>query len=114
MSVKKHKATDGGADGRATKRPRKQRPLVEAVPSEGEGAAAAVVAETGESKFARALGSTDFHTREKGLAALARWLASRQTVDQNDLLKLWKGIFYCFWHSDKAPVQVLPPSPFST
>lgn len=31
----------------------------------------------GNSKFARALGSTDFHTREQGLAALSRWLTHR-------------------------------------
>ncbi|GFH26930.1 uncharacterized protein HaLaN_25164, partial [Haematococcus lacustris] len=22
------------------------------------------------------------------------------------MLKLWKGLFFCFWHSDKAPVQM--------
>ena len=31
----------------------------------------------GNSKFARALGSTDFHTREQGLQALSRWLTHR-------------------------------------
>jgi ribosomal RNA-processing protein 1 len=59
-----------------------------------------------ESKFTRALGSSDFHTREAGLAALRSWLTRKRDVDELDLLKLWKGIFYCFWHSDKADVQV--------
>ena len=39
---------------------------------------------------------------------MLRWLASKSKVEEDDLLKLWKGIFYCFWHSDKAPVQVQP------
>ena len=42
--------------------------------------------------------------------AVLRWLASKSQVQEDDLLKLWKGIFYCFWHSDKAPVQVQPSS----
>lgn len=60
----------------------------------------------GNSKFARALGSTDFHTREQGLQALSRWLLHRQSTSELDMLKLWKGIYFCFWHSDKEPVQV--------
>ncbi len=56
--------------------------------------------------FARALGSTDFHTRERGLEALTLWLTGRnEQVSENDLLRLWKALFYCFWHSDRVPVQ---------
>ena len=75
-------------------RPRKERPLLE--PSLAHS----------DSKFARALGSVDYHTREAGLRAMTAWLARRGAVAEDDLLKLWKGIFYCFWHSDSAPVQV--------
>ena len=60
----------------------------------------------GNSSFARALGSSEFHTRERGLQALTLWLSRRPDVTDKDLLKLWKGVFYCFWHSDSAPVQV--------
>ena len=60
----------------------------------------------GESQFARALGSSDFHTREAGLQALTTWLARKADISELDLLKLWKGVFYCFWHSDKAAAQV--------
>jgi len=28
-----------------------------------------------------------------------------QAVDEDDLAKIWKGIHYCFWHSDKMLVQ---------
>lgn len=52
-----------------------------------------------------ALGSTDFHTREAGLAALTALLARRTDLGELEALKLWRGIFYAYWHSDKAPVQ---------
>jgi hypothetical protein len=52
------------------------------------------------------LGSTDFHTREQGLQALSRWLTHKPLISELDMLKLWKGIYFCFWHSDKEPVQV--------
>lgn len=59
-----------------------------------------------DSAFTRALGSTDYHTREAGLRALQTFLARKSDIEELDLLKLWKGIFYCFWHSDKSAVQV--------
>lgn len=64
------------------------------------------VDETGQTKFARALGSVDSYTRERGLKALAKWLSAHEDVGKDDLIKIWKGIFYCFWHSDLQPVQV--------
>jgi ribosomal RNA-processing protein 1 len=81
----------------AARRKRKEKPvLAEAVPA----------AEAGNSKFARALGSTDYVTREKGLEALQRWMCLRSDLAELDMLKIWKGLFFCFWHSDKQPVQV--------
>lgn len=59
----------------------------------------------GNCKFARALGSVDWHTREQGLQALTLWL-TRNTPSEADLTKIWKAVFFCFWHSDKAHVQV--------
>jgi ribosomal RNA-processing protein 1 len=62
---------------------------------------------TGNNKLSRALGSTCWHTRTKGLQALTRFLQRKnQEFDEKDMLKLWRGLFYAFWHSDKAPVQV--------
>jgi hypothetical protein len=66
----------------------------------------AVSEHAGQSKLVRALGSTDYVTREKGLQALTRWLQRKSEMSEADMLKVWKGLFYCFWHSDKAPVQV--------
>jgi len=65
-----------------------------------------VLEDDGNSKFARALGSVDNQTREKGLQALTIWLSKKDDLTEQDLRRLWKGIFYCFWHADKAAFQV--------
>lgn len=65
-----------------------------------------VVQEDGNSRFARALGSVDSQTREKGLQALTTWLSKRNDISEQELKRLWKGIFYCFWHADRAAFQV--------
>lgn len=90
-------------DGQAQKkRKHKKRPLLERVPaadSRGSGS------DDGNSRFARALGSTDYATREKGVQALSLWLTHKQDIPELDMMRLWKGLFFCFWHSDKVPVQ---------
>lgn len=58
------------------------------------------------SKFARALGSVDYTTREQGVKALTRFLQRKTDISEGDMLKLWRGMYFCFWHSDKQPVQV--------
>ncbi|KAG2444481.1 hypothetical protein HXX76_001231 [Chlamydomonas incerta] len=73
------------------------KPVLESPPADGN--------HPGMSPFARALGSTDFQTREKGLQALAHFLTRKSELKQADMMKIWKGLFYCFWHSDKQPVQ---------
>lgn len=79
-----------------SKKRKREKPLIERLPpSDSEY----------NCKFARALGSVDWQTRDKGLQALTIWL-SRNTVSDADLTKIWKALFFCFWHSDKAPVQV--------
>ncbi|XP_068463848.1 uncharacterized protein [Phaseolus vulgaris] len=46
-------------------------------------------------------------TREKTLRLLLKsWLPSQsQPLSDDDAKKLWKGLFYCMWHSDKPLVQ---------
>lgn len=100
------------ADGAPTaKKQKKVKQPIEAVP---EG----VEAHAGHSRLARALGSVDWHTREKGVQALTRFLQRKTQLPERDMLKIWKGLFYAFWHSDKAPVQVgrrqaAPPPPMN-
>ena len=59
----------------------------------------------GGSAFARALAAGGQKQRDAALAALSRWLASRSEVDDTEMLKLWKGLFYAMWHADKPAVQ---------
>jgi len=82
------------------KKVRREKPTLERIPATTEADV------TGKSKFVRALGSTDYQTREKGLQALTRWMVHKENMTELDMLKIWKGLFYAFWHSDKAPVQV--------
>eukprot|EP00897_Mesotaenium_endlicherianum_P001123 jgi/Mesen1/11010/ME000098S10409 len=51
------------------------------------------------------LASVDKRTRDRGVSVLIRWLTGKAEVQEEDLKKIWKGLFYCMWHSDKAPVQ---------
>ncbi|KAI9444884.1 Nop52-domain-containing protein [Lactarius indigo] len=46
-------------------------------------------------------------TRDKAVKNLATFLSDpeRPHLSSHDTDKLWKGIFYCFWMSDKALVQ---------
>lgn len=76
------------------KKQRKAKPLLEDV------------SEDWNTSFARALGSVDFHTREAGVRALTVFLQKSQLLTPLAMRKLWKGLFYCFWHSDKAAAQV--------
>lgn len=60
----------------------------------------------GQGKLARALASVHPQTREKGLRALTVWLTRKASVTEKDMLRLWKALFYTYWHSDLVPVQV--------
>jgi hypothetical protein len=76
---------------------------------------AMVNAEAGQSVFARSLAHTELDVREKAFARLGAFLAARAAADGKalqrlDMLKIWKGLFYAFWHSDLAPVQVPRPA----
>ncbi|EMD41841.1 hypothetical protein CERSUDRAFT_42980 [Gelatoporia subvermispora B] len=53
------------------------------------------------------LASTDKKTRDKAVKNLAAFLSdpSRDVLPKTEISKLWKGIFYCFWMSDKPLVQ---------
>ncbi|KAH9178801.1 Nop52-domain-containing protein [Lactarius sanguifluus] len=57
--------------------------------------------------LAKYLASTDKKTRDKAVKNLSAFLSDpeRPHLSSHDMDKLWKGIFYCFWMSDKALVQ---------
>ncbi|KAE9398442.1 Nop52-domain-containing protein [Gymnopus androsaceus JB14] len=53
------------------------------------------------------LASTEKKTRDKAIKTLSVFLSdeSRDEIPKFEMTKLWKGIFYCFWMSDKPLVQ---------
>ncbi|KAF2447454.1 hypothetical protein P171DRAFT_407614 [Karstenula rhodostoma CBS 690.94] len=57
------------------------------------------------SPFMKHLASSDKDTRDSALASLRAFLSSRSEISELDLLKLWKGLFYCLWMQDKPAQQ---------
>lgn len=62
---------------------------------------------TGEIPLGKHLASTEKKVRDGAIRSLARFLeqAGTERLDQAEMAKLWKGLFYCFWMSDKPLVQ---------
>lgn len=58
------------------------------------------------SALIRALASPDNSTRKKGLDLLTSWLESHKDISEHDVARLWKALYFCFWHSDLITVQV--------
>ncbi|KAL1629868.1 hypothetical protein SLS56_005137 [Neofusicoccum ribis] len=57
------------------------------------------------SPFIRQLAANDKRIRDKALDSLKRYLEGRSGVSEIELLKLWKGLFFCMWQSDKPRTQ---------
>ncbi|XP_058821278.1 ribosomal RNA processing protein 1 homolog [Topomyia yanbarensis] len=62
-----------------------------------------------ELKFVRSLAGNDAKLRRKVLKNLRTWLTTRSkstfAFTETDFLRLWKGLFYCMWMSDKPLIQ---------
>ena len=57
------------------------------------------------SAFLKQLASSDRRIRDGAVETLRAYLGHRQSLDEMELLKLWKGLFYCMWMSDKPRTQ---------
>mmetsp|Transcript_23314 Transcript_23314/g.51240 ORF Transcript_23314/g.51240 Transcript_23314/m.51240 type:complete len:387 (-) Transcript_23314:207-1367(-) len=55
--------------------------------------------------FGKRLAHTDKVVRDRGLSALKQWLGKNTELERLDFLKIWKGLWYGMWMSDKRPVQ---------
>lgn len=55
--------------------------------------------------FVRELASSDKKLRDKATDSLVQFLRSRTDLSLIELLKLWKGLFFCFYHSDRPLTQ---------
>ena len=58
-----------------------------------------------EVKFGAKLAHTEKSIRDSTVKSLAAWLGARKQMSEIELMKVWKGLFYCMWMSDKVPVQ---------
>lgn len=64
-----------------------------------------------ELRFARKLAANDDKKRRAAISGLGAWLKARSrassegTLPELELRKLWRGLFFCMWLADKAPVQ---------
>lgn len=57
------------------------------------------------SPFIRNLASSDKKVRDQALNSLKTYLGAQSSISEQDLLKLWKGLFYCLWMQDKPALQ---------
>ncbi|KXJ72270.1 hypothetical protein RP20_CCG018474 [Aedes albopictus] len=62
-----------------------------------------------ELKFVKSLAGNDVKLRRKVMKNLKIWLTTRSrstfAFTDTDFLRLWKGLYYCMWMSDKPLVQ---------
>ncbi|KAF1981222.1 Nop52-domain-containing protein [Aulographum hederae CBS 113979] len=64
-----------------------------------------------KSAFVKQLVAQDPETRDKALETLGKYLQSRKSFEDLELMKLWKGLFYSMWLADKPiPQQRLAAS----
>ncbi|KAH8697350.1 nucleolar protein,Nop52-domain-containing protein [Talaromyces proteolyticus] len=55
--------------------------------------------------FVKELASSERKTRDKALESLSLFLRARRDLSLLELLKIWKGLFFCFYHSDRPLTQ---------
>ncbi|XP_026479436.1 ribosomal RNA processing protein 1 homolog [Ctenocephalides felis] len=60
-------------------------------------------------KFAKVLAGNDKKLRDRVLKNLRKWLGYRSQSSfrfkEEDFMRIWKGLFYCMWMSDKPLIQ---------
>ncbi|KAL4886551.1 nucleolar protein,Nop52-domain-containing protein [Aspergillus karnatakaensis] len=63
------------------------------------------MADLAKTPFVRELASSDKKIRDKATESLGLFLRSKTDLSLLELLKLWKGLFFCFYHSDRPLTQ---------
>lgn len=85
----------------------KRKPSTPASSSKTKKAKSSTSNEDASIPLGKALASTEKRTRDAAIRSLHAYLASNgaHTIPDLELQKLWKGLFYCFWMSDKPLIQ---------
>ncbi|PIA34960.1 hypothetical protein AQUCO_03700309v1 [Aquilegia coerulea] len=60
----------------------------------------------GSSLIIKHLASCNKTIRDRALRLLKTWLPARNQVSEDEMKRIWYGLFYCIWHADKQPVQI--------
>jgi ribosomal RNA-processing protein 1 len=63
-------------------------------------------AEEAQKELYRRLAHNDKHIRDRGVKMLKNFLSKRRQLNEIGMMKIWKAVFYCFWMSDKTPIQM--------
>ncbi|KAG9242622.1 hypothetical protein BJ878DRAFT_160351 [Calycina marina] len=58
-----------------------------------------------QTPFVKQLAANDRPTRDAAVDSLRTYLSGRRELPPLELLKLWKGLFYCMWMSDRPLTQ---------
>lgn len=61
--------------------------------------------EKSTNNFGKKLASADKKTRDNAVKSLSKFLSHKKNISDLELMKLWKGLFYCYWMSDKQLIQ---------
>ncbi|KAL8766780.1 MAG: hypothetical protein Q9209_006519 [Squamulea sp. 1 TL-2023] len=61
--------------------------------------------EVRETPFVKELASSDRKIREKALESLRTYLLCNRNLTEIDLLKLWRGLFFCLYHTPHPATQ---------
>ncbi|EKD15739.1 uncharacterized protein L3040_003096 [Drepanopeziza brunnea f. sp. 'multigermtubi'] len=61
--------------------------------------------EVQQTPFVKQLAANDRPTRDAAVASLRTYLSGRRELPHLELMKLWKGLFYCMWMSDRPRTQ---------
>ncbi|KAF2267069.1 nucleolar protein NOP52 variant [Lojkania enalia] len=64
-----------------------------------------MASEPQNSPFIKNLASSEKKIRDQALSSLRTYLSAQKQISQLDILKLWKGLFYCLWMQDKPVHQ---------
>ena len=59
------------------------------------------------SPFIKQLTSSDPKLRDDALTSLRQYVSASRVFTHEQFLQIWKGLYFCFWHSDTVPVQQL-------
>ncbi|KAG0266327.1 hypothetical protein DFQ27_009863 [Actinomortierella ambigua] len=62
-------------------------------------------AKESSSPFGKRLASSDKKIRDKAVKALKTWISHKKSFTDLEVMKLWKGLFFCVWMSDKPVIQ---------